>query len=79
MTLAVEPVSPCFPVRQEPPSYSVAQPCRGKEIARERRLIRKKAFLPFTPPFLISGPDDSLLLLVERHVCPPLPTAEICL
>ncbi len=40
MTLAVEPVSPCFPVRQEPPSYSVAQPCRGKEIARECWLIR---------------------------------------
>lgn len=42
VSLAVEPVSPCFPVRQEPHSYSVAQPCCGKEIARERRAIRKR-------------------------------------
>lgn len=83
LSLAVEPVSPCYPVRQDPPpphplSYSVAQPCCGKEIARERWVIRKR-HSSLSPHLLISGPDNSPLLLAEWHVCPPLPTAEICL
>lgn len=47
--------------------------CEGMPRDKERGIP------PFTPPFLISWPDNSPLLLVEQHLCPPLQTAEICL
>lgn len=86
MSLAVEPVSPCYLIRQDPPPTPHAptpavwlRPAVGGEVARERWVDKEqKAFLRFRPT-PISRPDSPPLLLVERHVCPPLPTAEICL
>lgn len=70
VSLVVEPVSPRFPLRQEPPSYGVAQPCSGEEIVRECRLIRKRHSSLFTRPFLISDPDQ-FSITVSRAPCVP--------
>lgn len=72
-SLAVEPVSPCFLARQEPPPPTVWL----SDAVRGQRVIGKRH--SSLSPHLIFGPDDSPLLLVKRHVYPPPPTIEICL
>lgn len=66
-----KPLNSSYPVRQDSPTVfprcPVKRGCKGGGV--------KPPFHPFP---LMSGPDKSPLLLVERHVCPPLPTAEIC-
>lgn len=78
-SLAVEPVSLCFPVITGTPLLQCGSALLWERDCEGTPSDKGKAFLPFSSPFLISGPDESPLLLAERHVCPTLPTAEICL
>lgn len=80
MSLAVEPVTPCFFfLLERNPLLQRASAPLWRRNSEGTPSDKGTALLPFTPPILISGPDDSDLPLAERHVCPRLRTAEICL